>query len=106
MVVLLAVAAEVHPFEFVTVNVYVPADKPVNVVVDPVPDFVDPPVAVTVQVPVCGNPLNATEPVLTVVVGCVTVPTTGADGDTGWALITAEDDADEVNPSLFVTVNV
>ena len=69
IVVLDAVAADVHPLAFVTVNVYVPATKPVNVVVLPVPDFVEPPLAVTVHVPVEGNPLKATLPVDTSHVG-------------------------------------
>ena len=51
-----------------------------NVVVVPVPDFVDPPVAVTVHVPVAGNPLNSTLPVATLHVGWVIVPTVGAAG--------------------------
>ena len=47
----------------------------------PIPVIVAPPgAAVTVQVPVAGNPLRATPPVAKVQVGCVIVPITGAGG--------------------------
>lgn len=50
----------------------------------PVPVDVTPPgVAVTVQVPDEGNPLNATEPVGVEQEGCVIVPTIGAVGVLG-----------------------
>ena len=52
-----------------------------------------------------GNPLNTTEPVVTLQVGCVTVPTVGA-GIVGTALITTLADATEVQPAAFLTVNV
>ena len=56
----------------------------------PVPVIVvEPTDSVTVQVPVMGEPLRATLPVATVQVGWVIVPTTGADGVAGCALITA-----------------
>jgi hypothetical protein len=107
IVVLDAVAAEVQPLLFVTVNVYVPADRPLKIAVEVfVPVIVLPPVAVTVQVPVAGNPLNATLPVLTLHVGWVTVPIVGADGADGTALITVLDEVPEVHPLAFVTVNV
>ena len=64
------VEAEVHPAVFVTVNVYVPAANPLNVPVVPEPVVVAPPgVAVTVHVPLAGNPPNAMLPVATEQVG-------------------------------------
>ena len=48
----------------------------------PVPVVVVPPgVLVNVHVPVEGKPLNTTLPVAKEQVGCVIVPTTGAEGD-------------------------
>jgi hypothetical protein len=89
-----------------TVKVYVVfAVKPLNVPVVPVPVIVEPPVAVTVHVPLDGRPLNATLPVAVAQVGWVIVPTTGALGVTGCALITALPDAVEVQLPLF-TVKV
>ena len=69
-------AGEVHPLELVTVKLYVPGTNPdmVAVTVEPVrfhgfmvhdPD---------------GRPLSATLPVDRVQVGCVIVPTAGAEG--------------------------
>jgi hypothetical protein len=58
---------------------------------------------VNVQVP-DGNPLNATLPVATVQVGWVIVPTTGALGVAGCALITTFAEATEVHPAALVTV--
>ena len=73
--------------------------------VGPVPVMVvDPADSVTVHAP-AGNPLSATLPVGVVQVGCVMVPMTGADGVPGWGLITALNDADEVQvPSFTVKV--
>ena len=51
-----------------------------------------------------GSPLNTTEPVATAHVGCVIVPTTGAVGAAGCALITTLADAGEVHPAALVTV--
>jgi hypothetical protein len=52
------------------------------VLVVPVPVVVIPPgVLVNVHVPVAGKPLKTTLPVATVQVGCVIVPTTGAEGN-------------------------
>jgi len=66
----------VHPFELVTVNVYVPAARPVTVTValEPtkLPDL-------TVQFPE-GSPPRTTLPVETVHVGWVIVPIVGAEG--------------------------
>lgn len=50
-----------------------------------------------------GKPLNTTEPVDIVQVGCVRVPTVGADGPAGTALITILEDATDVQLPL-VTV--
>lgn len=91
----------------VTVKWYVPAGIEEITVVAPVPLFVIPPgVRVTVQLPVAGNPLRATLPVDNRQVGCVTVPTTGAEGVAGCALITALADAGEMHPEALVTVKV
>ena len=77
------------------------------VVLVPVPVVVTPPgVLVNVHVPDDGNPLNATLPVATLHVGCVMVPTVGAVGVVGWALITIFDDATETHVDAFVTVYV
>ena len=56
-----------------------------------------------VQVPV-GNPLKTTLPVATLHIGCVIVPTVGAVGVAGCALIIILADADEEHPTEFVTV--
>jgi hypothetical protein len=74
-------APEVQLDELVMVKVYVSADKPLNVTVGPVPVRVVPPGnAVTVQLPVEGNPLKATLPVTTAQVGCVMVTIIGVGG--------------------------
>jgi hypothetical protein len=68
---------------------------------------VDPPgEAVTVQDPEPGRSLNATLPVEVEHVGCVMVPTVGADGVTGAEFMVALEDAVEVQPDEFVTVKV
>ena len=56
-----------------------------------------------VQLP-AGNPLSTTDPVATAQVGCVIVPTAGAVGVAGCALITTFADAGEVHPAALVTV--
>jgi hypothetical protein len=82
-------AAEVDIVEehtpLLTVNVYVAlAARPVIVPVVPVPVAVTPPgAAVTVHVPDAGSPLKSTLPVGVEQVGCVIVPTIGADGTVG-----------------------
>ena len=73
----------------------------------PVPVIVEPPgLAVTVQVPLAGKPLKATLPVAVLHVGCVIVPTIGAVGVTGCALIVALPEATEVQLTALVTVKV
>ena len=56
-----------------------------------------------VQFP-AGRPLNSTLPVDTAHVGWVIVPTRGADGVTGCALMTTLAEANEVHPAELVTV--
>ena len=74
--------------------------NPVSVVLDVDPLMLP---GLMVQLPE-GKPLNTTLPVDTVHVGCVMVPTIGADGVTGWVLITTSADVDEVHPTELVTV--
>ena len=70
-------AAEVHPTVFVTVKLEVEAAaNPEIVVLVPVP-FMLP--GLIVQLP-DGSALSTTLPVTTAQVGCVMVPTAGADG--------------------------
>ena len=99
--------ADVHPDEFVTVKVKLPAGTPVIVVVVPDPEGVaEPGDIVTVHVPEEGRPLNGTLPVGTLHVGCVIVPTTGDEGVTGCELIVTLPDEAEMHPDEFVTVKV
>jgi hypothetical protein len=72
--------ADVHPAALVTVKLYVVAERPVIVVLVPVP--VTPP-GLIVQVPVAGNPLKFTLPVATAQVGWVIAPAKGAVGVAG-----------------------
>ena len=75
------------------------------VVLEPVPVAVAPPgFLIKVHVPVGGKLFSTTLPVGTAHVGCVLVPTAGADGEAGAALITMFDDEDEVHPATSVTV--
>ena len=97
--------AEVHPNASVTVYVYVPAARPVMVVLIPVPVVVTlPGVLVSVQVPVAGKPFKTTLPVAKPHVGCVIVPTAGAEGALGTALMTTFADEGEVHPDALATV--
>jgi len=74
-------------------------------VVVPVPVVVTPPgLLVSVQDPVAGNPFKITLPVAVVQVGWVMVPTTGANGVAGCALITIPADAAEIQPAELVIV--
>ena len=61
------------------------------------------PPGLIVQLP-AGNPFNTTDPVATVHVGCVMVPTVGAAGVDGCALITIFIVAGDVHPAALVTV--
>ena len=67
---------------------------------------VNPTDSVTVHVPDDGNPLKATLPVDNKQVGCVMVPTIGAVGVAGCAVMTAFPDAPDVHPDELVTLNV
>lgn len=99
---------EVHPSAFVTVKVYVlPAGNPDIVVDVPDPVLVVPPGdLVMVHVPEEGSPLIKTLPVGTEQVGWVIAPMLGAEGVTGWVLITTLFDAEDVHPTELVTVKV
>jgi hypothetical protein len=91
---------DIQPAELVTVKVKVPDGIADIVVVVPVPVTVTlPGVLVSVHVPVEGNPLNATLPVDIAHVGWVMVPTTGAERDAGWGVITTSADTPEVHPA-------
>ena len=84
MITTLDDAPEVHPDAFVTVNVYVPVASPEIEVVVPVPVVLFPPGdLVIVHDPAEGKPLRSTLPVAAEHVGCVIVPTIGADGIAG-----------------------
>jgi hypothetical protein len=77
---------------------YVPVANPDKVVLAPVPEMFP---GLIVQVPV-GNPFNTTLPVATEQVGCVIVPTMGAEGVTGCALITILAEGAEAHPTVTV----
>jgi len=107
LIVTSTLATDTQPAAFVTVNVYVPEDKPDTVVLAPIPVLVtDPGLRVNVQLPTDGKPLNATLPVAKAQVGCVIVPTTGALGVEGAALITTSPLATDTQPAAFVTVKL
>jgi len=91
-------ANDVHPIEFVTVKLCVPAARLVMVVLRPVPAIAP---GLIIQFPT-GNPFNTTLPVETEHVGCVIVPIAGAVGVA--AVITTLAVAGEVQPTEFVTV--
>jgi hypothetical protein len=75
LITTLADAKEVQPTEFLTVKLYVPVGTP-KIVLFPVP-VMDP--GLIVQFP-AGKPLSTTLPVATEQVGCVIVPSIGAEG--------------------------
>jgi hypothetical protein len=76
----------------------VPAARPLIVVDVPLPVVVAlPGVLVNVHVPEEGKPFNITEPVATVQVVCVIIPTAGAVGVTGCELMTTLPDPNEVH---------
>ena len=84
---------------------YVPAESAVIVELVPVPVVVVPPGdLVKVHVPEAGNPFNTTLPVAIAQVGCVIVPTVGAVGEEGWAVITTLAEAGDTQPEVLVTV--
>ena len=97
-------AGEVQPATFFTVNVYVPLARPFIVADVVLPVVVVPPGERVIVHEPDGKPLNTTEPVVTVQVGCVITPTVGFAGATGAALITTLADADETHPAEFLTV--
>ena len=69
-----------QPKSLVTEKEYVSAGNPLKIVVNPVPVVVNPlGIVVIVQVPDAGNPDKATLPVDKAQVGCVIVPTIGAE---------------------------
>jgi hypothetical protein len=79
----------------------VPGARFVRVVVVPVPE-IEP--GLITHVPVAGRPFKTTLPVVAIHEdGCVTVPTIGAVGATGAALIVTVADADEIHPASLVT---
>ena len=104
----LAEATDVQPAALVTMKVYVVlADKPVIVLLVPVPVVLLPPgILVKVQVPELGKPVNTTEPVGVEQSGWVIVPTVGAAGKAGAAPIATLFEATETQPASLVTVKV
>ena len=90
---------EIHPDELVTVKAEVPGERPVMLILLPLPVLAP---GFIVQVPV-GNPLNITLPVAEKQSGWVITPVIGADGVAGWLFITIPADANEVHPTEFVT---
>ena len=75
------------------------------VVLNPDPVEVVPPGdLVKVHESVPGKLFNTTLPVGTAHVGCVLVPTVGADGETGAVLMTKLDDEEDMHPDASVTV--
>ena len=72
------------------------------VVLEPVP-AIDP--GLIVQLP-AGKPFNTTLPVANAQVGCVMVPTVGAPGVKGCALMTTFAEAAEIHPEALVTVKL
>ena len=92
-------AADVHPTELVTVKLYVPALKPVRIVLAVLPASAT---GLMVQFPV-GNPVISTLPVAVAQEGCVIAPGIGAEGVNGCVLMTIFPDSAEVQPTEFVT---
>ena len=83
------------------------AVNPVTVVVVPNPVVVtEPGLRVRVHSPEAGNPVSSILPVVTLQVGWVTVPITGAEGVTGCGFIVTEVLVEEVQPSAFLTEKV
>ena len=67
---------------------------------------VPPGVLVKVQLPVAGKPFKTTLPVDTEQVGWVIVPTIGAVGEEGGAVIITSADPDDAQPEELVTVKL
>ena len=93
-----------HPKALDTLYVYVPAARPVRVVLVPAPVVVLPPgVLVNIQVPE-GKLFNSTLPVANAHVGCIMFPTEGAMGVDGCSLITTFVEDGDTHPDALVTV--
>jgi hypothetical protein len=82
---------------------YVPAVKAEMIVLVPLPAIAP---GLIVQLPVAGRPESTTLPVATEHVGSVIVPTLGAAGPPGAAVITTLDVAAEIQPAEEVTVKL
>jgi hypothetical protein len=81
VIIIMVDEGDIHPAEFVTVKVYVPADRLDILVLIPEPAVVTSPgERISVQIPVAGKPFKTTSPDGTAQVGCVIVPTIGATG--------------------------
>ena len=81
--------------------------RPVNVELVPVPvEVTVPGYRIKVQLPDEGNPVNNTLPVATVHFGAVIVPTTGAVGIVGCAIIKTLPVGNDIHPIELVTVIV
>lgn len=107
LITTLAEGCEMHPPALVIVKLYVFAASPVIVMLVPVPDVVRlPGFLVRVHVSEEGNPFNVTLPVAISQVGWILVPTTGAEGDGGTALIITFPVAGETHNEASVTVKV
>lgn len=99
--------ADRQPFAVTTVKLYVPEVRPVIVELVPDPDVVTVPgYRVNVHVPVEGKPVKTTLPVDNVQTGGVIVPTKGAGGIGGCALIRTFPDCGDIHPVELVTVKV
>ena len=82
-------------------------DRFETVVLVPVPVVVVPlGLRVNVHVPLDGKPFKITLPVEALQVGCIVVPTEGAVGALGAALIMTFAEAEEVHPAAFITEKV
>jgi hypothetical protein len=95
---------DIQPAALVTLKLYVPGTRFGIVKVVPVPVI---PPGLIVQVPVAGKPFNTTVPVGEAQAeGWVIVPTIGAVGATGAALITTSADGSEIQPVAAVTLKL
>jgi len=99
-ITILADGGEIHPDAFVTVKLNVPEGNPDRVLLVPEPAIAP---GLIIQLPV-GRPFNTTLPVATVQVGCVIVPTVGAEGVIGCGRIVKLPDGEDVHPTELVTV--